>query len=117
MSQTFNHLFIFELIHVRNLLASLRICRDMATTEKEKESLNTTICILKSQLTGKLRNIEPFMRFSSWLKDEIRYERDPDAKEFHNCECKKLCRGKMCADCWTEILKEVHGQEGHTCFK
>ena len=108
-------IFIFELRHVSKLLDSLRKLRE-AEPQNEKE-ITGTICWLKHQMVGKIKQLEPFMRNREWIEDEIVYEKNTQGTDFHDCAevtCKKPCRGKFCEACWRVIISEIHGEKEHT---
>lgn len=109
---------------VKRILHGLRLLKSNGANESEIKELNTLICTIMYATVGRLKKLEPFMREANWVQAELFYERSPNGPR--NCVCKekvgeeekpcgKECRGKMCADCWTEVLKEIHGTPGHVC--
>lgn len=106
--------YVFNISEARIILRGLNELKKQAKPE-EITSIESLICSCKHQLMGKLRNLEPFMRNPEWIRQEIIYERTPgfELAKCSNEKCKNSCRGKYCANCWTEILTEIHGQPGH----
>ncbi len=110
-------LYNLSVVEVKRVLHGLRLLRHNGVDETEEKAINALICKIMSEAVGPLRHLEPFMRESGWIRDEIIYERKPDARRNSVCECKQPCRGKKCAECWHKILLEIHGTPGHVCRK
>ena len=105
--------FVFSMTQVRHILYGLRKLRE--ADPNNANTIDGTICWLKSQMVGKMKVLEPFMRNRKWIGDEIAYEQQ-DATDYHECDnpqCKKRCRGKLCVACWRSVLAEIHGEPEH----
>lgn len=111
--------FVLSLADVKVVLDGLRLLQRTAVAAGEREKVDKALCNFRTQMTGKLKELEPFMRNELWVGKELAYERAEPFEE-RNCvcstkDCGKACKGKRCADCWTEIMGLLHGTKGHKC--
>jgi hypothetical protein len=106
--------FILDITGVRLVLQGLRTLREKEP--ENVEAIDRVICFMKNQMTGKLKQLEPFMRNPQWIRTEINHELSPPTEDYHECAnptCKQNARGKFCAACWLEILCEFHSEKSH----